>query len=69
LLVAVLVINLALLVAVLMENSHVSGSARLVWVQMGLTGAAVVLLARALKVTRDLRTQVRRLSDINRLLF
>lgn len=68
LLIAVLLINVALLVSVLLEHAQASGTTRSAWVQMSLVGVAVLLLARALKVSSELRSQVRRLLDINRLL-
>jgi len=65
----VLVMNAAFLIAVLFEVSQASSATRLQLAQVGFGGVACVMLLRALKVSRDLTSRIRKLVDINRLFY
>ena len=68
LLTAVLLMNAILLVAVAFERLQASSATRLQWAEMAVMGLACLMLMRALKVSREQRSKLRKLTDINRLL-
>jgi hypothetical protein len=68
LLVAVLVMNAALLVSIVFERMQASNTTRLQMAEMAVMGLACLALLRALKVSREQNHRLRKLTDINRLL-
>lgn len=68
LLTVVLLMNAILLVAVAFERLQASSATRLQWAEMAVMGLACLILMRALKVSREQRSKLRKLTDINRLL-
>jgi hypothetical protein len=67
-LIAVLLMNVVLLVSLGFESMQASSATRLQLAEMALMGLACVILARALKLSRDQQHRLRKLADINRLL-
>lgn len=68
LLLAVLLMNAILLVAVVFERLHASSATRLQLAEMAVIGLACLLLGRAWKLSREQQHRLRKLTDINRLL-
>lgn len=68
LLITVLIMNAALLISIVFERFQATGTTRLQWAELALIGLACMILVRALKVSREQRNRLRKLTDINRLL-
>lgn len=68
LLISVLLMNAALLVALIFERMQASTSTRFQLAEMAIMGLACVMILRALKLSREMRSSLRKLVEMNRLL-
>jgi hypothetical protein len=68
LLVTVLLMNAALFVSLLFERMQASSTTRLQMAEMAVMGLACVIILRALKMSREMRSSLRKLVEMNRLL-
>lgn len=68
LLISVLLMNAALLVALVFERMQASTTTRFQLAEMAVMGLACVIILRALKLSREMRSNLRKLVEVNRLL-